>query len=274
MKNKKIFIILAIIFWSAFLALSFVVSDLTSYSGFIQFVLSSIYITTLVLAIVFTIKSKKGNKKFLSKKDVDENILEGRKIYKSLLKQRFKKSLILISICMAIMVIPILIYCFIKADKLYSIILTCSLILGYLIIVFTSYYVGKHFFFPYQELIFNGKTFVLFASRSSFLGRNYDPTFHVVYNNREYTQTGNNRWIGGNDLVDLALTTAYELIDWFSDKKFSNFIRIDVELEEGEKVQCVYKIGRNKFIISKDLDKLSGCFETSRSESLKSKNKK
>lgn len=180
---------------------------------------------------------------------------------------------------MMVILVPIIVYSIINLDKLYTIIIACSFVLMYFVVVFTIYFVGKFFYFPYKEFVYNEETFVMFASKSSFLGYYYDPTFHVVYNCKEYTESGRVMWVGGVNnsglevLDDIIFSSIHDLLDWFGDRKFSNFIRIDVKSKQGEMIQCVYKIGMRKFIITKNLEKLSGCFETSRSKYLKNKNK-
>jgi len=272
-QKKNLFSLLSILFWGMFVILSFIVIDITKLSTIVQYVLSGVYLVILIFAIVFTVKAKHSNTKKLAKDFIDENVLEGRRVYKRLLRKQLKSVIIWSAVIMAIIAIPIVIYSFIKMEKLFAIILTCSFVLGYCLVVLISYIVGKFSFFPYAELIFNKETFVMFASKSSIWGYHYDPTFHVIYNCQEYTRCGRVMWIG-TDLGDAVLSSVIDVVNWFNDKKFSNFIRIDVVSKQGENIQCVYKIGRRKFLVSSDLDKLSGCFETSRSQKSKFKNKK
>ena len=274
MKKNGCFKLFTIIFWSLFIVLSFPITKMDGWPNYVQTILLGCYMAVLVAAIYFSVKSKKSTKQ-VEKKLIDENIIAGRKIYKNILRKRLKLIMIFFAIFTLILMVPILIYLIIKHEKTYSIILACVMVVVYLTIVISYYFTEKIFFFPYKEIVFKGKSFVMFASENAFSRVKHQPVFHVVYNGTEYKENGSTMWVGmGNyssalDVLDEVLVTS--LLNWLEDNKYSKFIKIDVKSENGETFQCIYKIGRKQFFVTDNLDKLPNGFKK-KSKSNKSKN--
>ena len=270
-KTKSFLKVSTILSWLIFLGLCVVVSQ-CDFKKNLETVVSVFAFAFLIVAIILSValkKSKSGEPK--TKELVDDNILAGRKIYKKIIKDYFTKYAKLILIATVIFVVPFMVYYLINFDKVMLITFVVTLIAVPAITFPTIYVTAKFFYFAYKEMVFNGETFVLFVSKERMSNRYFDPTFHVVYKGKEYVEQGRIRWIGLTDssvasVVDeILFQTINEAIDWFSDHRFANFIRIDIETEKSGKIQCVYKIGTRRFIVSDNLEKLKGCFETSRS---------
>ena len=276
-KNKSFLKISTILSWLIFFGLCVLVSEIEMNKS-LELVISIFAIVSFVAAIVLSILLGK-NKTKKQKVNVDDNILTGRKIYKKIVRNYFKREAKIYFITSLVILVPFLIYYAINFNKVMLICFAVSLVVVPAITLSTVYAVVKFFYFSYKEINFNGESFVLFSSKERLSHRYYDPKFHVVYNGREYVEAGKVRWFGvTNDALDVVDGILYqsvtELIDWFSDARFSNFIRIDVVSEKQGKIQCVYKLGTRKFIVTDKMETLKGCFETSRSMRAEQKKKK
>lgn len=279
MKGNKHFKVLSIIFWCILILSSTLITNFKSESNFIQYSISLVYLSILVLAILFSVKYKKS-KKIAKNKIVDDNIIEGRKIYKTLLRKTLNRGLIKFTITLAIIMIFPLINAIIHEDTSSIITFVSLSVLISFTSIFTLYFTIKFFYFPYKEFDYNGETFVMFVSRDNIFGRRYNPTFHVIHNCKEHTSSSRSRWLERcrtdtwlELLDDIIFTTIYDLNSWFQNEKFTNYIRIDIKSKQGKIIQCLYKIGTRKFLATKNLDKLPGYYEISRSEYLENKNK-
>ena len=250
-----------------FLAGCVLVSE-TSFSETINLVISIFAFVFLGLSILLFILHRKSHPKTSKpKKYVDDNILSARKIYKDLIKQTIVKKIKFTTIVYLVLMLGIISYYIFNFDKLMLIILSSLTIVMGFVLVFTMYFSYKFFFFPYKEFVLNNESIVVFASDNKLTRYSYEPCLHVVYNGTEYTEHGRTMWVGGSEnlLDDVLYASLMEIIDWFSDSKFSNFLRIKLNTKNSGPVQCVYKLGSRKFIVSDKLEKLDGCFETSRS---------
>lgn len=267
MKKLFNFKALAILFLCLFIAGCVLVSE-TNFSGTLELVVSIASFIFLGASIILFILNRKSTPKTEKPKAyVDDNILAARKIYKNTIKQTILKKIYLTLIVYAAVMLAIIVYYIINFDKLMLIIFSSTSVLMGGVLVASLYFSYKFFFFPYKEFIFNGESIVLFMSDTRLSRYSYNPCFHVVYDCKEHTEYGRSIWTGGgiNFLDDVLYASLNELIDWFSDVKYSNFIRININTKNSGSVQCVYKIGSRKFIVSDKLEKLNGCFETSRS---------
>ncbi len=268
MKNRRVLIILVSLFLCMLIGLSFTITDV-SLNNTLELLVSLGILISLVVVIVFSIKLKRYSPKNKISAIVDENVLKGRKEYKRILRGHFKTWLYLI-LAGTFIGFTIIIFYIIKFN-LFMLIFSCVMMLIVPLFIFAiTYFISKPFYFPYKEIIFNNETFVLFLSKRSFHKRRYDPCFHVFYNGNGYTTLGREIWVGdGFDNLSIALIG--DLFDWFNDKKFTNYLRIDVDTEKSGRVQCVCKLGLNQFRVTNDLNKLKGCFEISRSQVKKNK---
>ena len=279
-KTKSFLKVSTILSWLIFLGLCVVVSQ-CDFKKNLETVVSVFAFAFLILAIILTVAFKKLKSRDKKTKEIiDDNILAGRKTYKKVVKDYFTKYAKLVLIVTVVLIVPFMVYYLINFDKVMLITFVVTLIAVPAITLPTIYVTAKFFYFAYKEMVFNGETFVLFVSKERISNRYFDPTFHVVYKGKEYVEQGRIRWVGVTDssvasVVDeILFQTVSETIDWFNDSRFANFIRIDVETEKSGKVQCVYKIGTRRFIISENLGLLKGCFETSRSMRKVQKKKK
>lgn len=280
-KRKSFLKISTIVSWLIFLGLCVVIAEFDLNEGLENLVaILSIIVLVGAIALSVALKRTKSDKS-KNKEVVDANIITGRKIYKKAVNDYFKRYIKLFLIVTVVLVVPLIIYYLINFNKVIVITLAVALVMIPAIALPTVYLCVKFFYFAYKEIDFNGETFVLFVSKERLSTNYYDPTFHVVYQEKEYVEKGLQRWLGTSassalDVVDEVLfQTTMELLDWFSDNKFSNFIRIDIKSEKSGKLQCVYKIGTRKFIVTDKLEMLKGCYETSRSmEKEKKKQKK
>lgn len=275
-KGLRQFKVIAVLFLVLFLVGCVIVSE-CDLGEFVEPIISILSFVLLGASIVlFVLNHKTKGKKIKQKTYVDDNILFARKIYKNAIKNTIGKLVKLTVILYSILMLTIITYYIVNFDKLMLIILTSLAIVMGCVLSATIYFTYKYFYFPYEEFVLNEESIVVFMSNRGVWSRFTQPCLHVVYDGKEYTEYGRSIWVGGNAstmLDDVLFSSLIEIINWFNDEKFSNFIKIKIKTKNSGNVQCVYKLGRRKFIISEKLEMLEGCFETSRSERKKRKKK-
>lgn len=259
-----------------FLGICVFISE-TNFSETIDLVASIFSFVFLILSIIFFIIHRKTKPKTAKQQAfVDDNILTARKIYKQTIKQSVVKLINIYLLIYAVLMLSFIIYYIINFDKTTLIILSSLTVLMGAVLAVSVYFPCKHFFFQYQEFVLNGESIVMFTSNKVVWSHFSQPCLHVVYNGTEHLEYDRETWSGGragNLLDDVLFSSLMDLISWFGDAKFSNFIKVKIQTKNSGTVWCVYKLGKRQFIVSDKLEKLDGCFETSRS-TFKSKRKK
>ena len=135
-----------------------------------------------------------------TKKIIDNNVLEGRKIYKNTWKNAFKHFALIGIISTTILSLIGLVYYIINFNLSLIITFLAILIILPLLILSITYPLFKRVYFPYTEIIHNDESFVLFASSDNIGSGYYTPCFHVVYKGKEYTETRQSTY-AGKDIV-------------------------------------------------------------------------
>ena len=272
MKDKKKYLrILTDFLWCICLGLCVLIAY-TTLNYVSELIICITIIVLFVLAIVCSVKLKKyRNKTKNSMRIVDGNVLLGRKLYKGVLRKFFKQYVILTLLGTTILCVPTIIYFVINFDLFMIIVASVTMVVFPPLVLSIIYPLIKAIHFPYNEITFNGDTFVLFLEKETIRRYVSDPCFHVVYKEQEYVQKARETWMGFSSGVselgaNLLLRGAMDLLDWFNNEKFTNYLKIDIDSERSGKVQCICKLGTNQLIVTDQFETLKGFFEKSISQ--------
>lgn len=187
---------------------------------------------------------KKNNSKI-----VNNNILEGRKIYNNIWKPSFKKFALTGLISTSILSLIGLVYYIMNFNLTLIVVFLIILISLPLLILLITYPLFKRIYFPYEEIMHNGESFILFASSDSLGSGYYNPCFHVVYQGKEYSETRQSTY-AGKDIILASLETLFN-----TGAKNLNFLEININSETLGNVRCVFVLATKKFFIYSALDK-------------------